>query len=142
MKKRVIAAAVLGAALSVSGAFAQHPQGFGVGAMWQGVGGGAVSLKLPSLPVFWGVSFGFDTADTPSGSSGWFRIGVQGDYYLVDKILVPKAKLGWYAGFGGYASYSGWDYDDKSSDDNDGGRADIGIGARGVIAYFPAHQVV
>jgi len=84
-------------------AFADHPDGFGIGVQfggggsWSGGGFGAsgiaLSLKIPSVPVFWTINLDiFNDA---------FGLGVAGDYFLIDKVLVTDIKLHWYLGLGG-----------------------------------------
>lgn len=110
--KKLIAVVLLGLLLCTAGAFADHPNGWGVGILGQyggswlgggGLGGAALSLKVPSVPVFWGINLSF-----PSHA---FGIGVTGDYYLIDQYLVQAAGLGWFFGIGGYVgftSYANW----------------------------------
>jgi hypothetical protein len=126
MKK--ITALIFTVVLAVGSAFADHPSGWGIGIQggwtggWKGssgYGGGALSLKIPSIPVFWGISGGI--------ASDVFRISVTGDYYIIDKILIPEAKLGWYLGIGGYVgfyNYSSTWYNTKYN------AASLGFGAR------------
>jgi len=98
--KKILFVFVLVAIIATGTAFASpvHPGGLGIGALWAGhFGGGgighgaALSLKLPSLPVFWGIS--------------WYggAVGVQGDVYLMGSNLLPF--MGWYLGVGGYGSF-------------------------------------
>lgn len=103
---------VLGLCLAVSGAFAQHPGGLGIGVVGQygygyggGIGGAALSLKIPSLPIFWGVNLGI--------GAHTFDIGLSGDKYIIDQSLTGSGdfNLGWYWGFGiglgvGFGSWS------------------------------------
>jgi len=101
MKKLVIVIA-LAAILATGTAFADHPSGFGIGVQGGGSGrwvggygygyGGALSLKLPGVPIFWAIDAGF------WGSSLW--LNVAGDYYFIDSQIVNT--LHWYFGVGGY----------------------------------------
>jgi len=81
-------------------AFAQHPKGTGIGGMWSGsffngvYNGAALSLKLPSVPIYWGVH--------AHGWDGGLYLAISGDKYFVDEILVKDVGLGWYFGVGGY----------------------------------------
>jgi hypothetical protein len=105
MKKLAIIG-ILGLVLGIGGLFADHPDGLGIGIEFNGGTGGfgpALSLKIPSLPIFWsvGLSFGGD----------YFGLGLTGDYYFIDKALVPDINLGWYVGVGGFA-YLGFNDDD------------------------------
>jgi len=105
MKKVVIGiilAAVL-ATVPVTQTFADspvHPGGLGIGALWGGsLNNGlhsnvALSLKLPTVPIFWGIRLGgFD-------STLW--VGLQGDYYILGSELIPT--LSWFLGIGGYVN--------------------------------------
>jgi len=101
MKKFVLCLALF-AILAVGTVFADHPGGFGIGIQggggshWGGGGfhpNAALSLKLPSLPIFWAARL--DIYD------GYFGLGVSGDYYLIDSKLVPAIGLNWYLGIGG-----------------------------------------
>ena len=102
MKKAVIGV-VLAAILTTGTAFASpvHPDGLGIGIMGGfgtgGVGSAALSLKLPTLPVFWGINAGFWTHG--------FSLGVQGDVYLRGSMLVDDV-LGWFFGLGGYVGFA------------------------------------
>jgi hypothetical protein len=81
--------------------FADHPSGLGIGVQAGGSSGwgsggfggaAALSLKLPSMPIFWAVRL--DLGD------GYFGLGLSGDKYFIDDKLLPKAGLNWYLGFG------------------------------------------
>jgi hypothetical protein len=109
MKKLVL---VLALAILMAGAvFADHPDGFGIGVQggyggsWGGggQGGGALSLKLPGMPTFWAIR-----ADI---GEGHFGIGVSGDYYFIDDVLVSDIGLHWYLGFG--IGVGLWGFDDN-----------------------------
>jgi hypothetical protein len=105
LKKIVLIVMVL---LLVGGvaAFADHPSGLGIGVVGGsgfndgGMGGGDVglSLKIPSLPVYWGINLRID--------SGVFGIGATGDYYLFDEDILNEGELelGWFLGVGGFAN--------------------------------------
>jgi hypothetical protein len=110
--KKVVLVVALGMIVAIAGAFADHPDGWGIGGGFQyggpwrsgdyveGSSGLTLFLKAPQLPVYWGISFWpFDLGDDPVGSI-WLR--VTGDYYLFDKTLVPDFNLGWFLGVGGY----------------------------------------
>ena len=110
--KKLLLVCVLGLGLVVSGVFADHPSGLGIGILGRfgygaggGFGGGALSLKLPSLPIFWGVNAGL--------GSGWFSFGITGDKYLIDQTLTTiggSVPFGWYLGLGGYFNFASWTY--------------------------------
>jgi hypothetical protein len=102
MKKK-LAILVFILILTTGTAFAVQ-DGFGIGIIggggygWSGAGhyGGAISLKLPKMPVYWGVKFDL-------GDNG-FWIGVTGDFiHLIDnRPLVPAVGLTWYIRAGLY----------------------------------------
>ncbi|MDR2397879.1 MAG: hypothetical protein LBD74_03855 [Spirochaetaceae bacterium] len=102
--KKLMAVCILGFALT-AGAFAQHPDGWGIGLQGgfgsSSGGGGALSLKIPSLPIYWTgrISFG---GSSKEGKQSYFNLGVSGDYYFYDQALVPDIGLGWYLGAGGF----------------------------------------
>ncbi|GHV52301.1 hypothetical protein AGMMS49579_09320 [Spirochaetia bacterium] len=110
--KKLILVGLIGLTLCVSGAFAQdqHPTDkWGIGVQgggsfgWGLFGwGGALTLKIPAAPIFFVVDGGI--------GSGYFRVGVSGDYYFIDKTFSPEAKLGWYLGGGIYINFSSWTY--------------------------------
>jgi len=90
----------LAAILATGTAFANHPSGFGIGLVgqygWSGVGSGGLSLKIPSVPIFWAVNFGL--------GSNYFAIGLTGDYYMIDNAL-PVPTLHWFLGLGGFFNF-------------------------------------
>jgi len=103
--KKIFFVLILAAIIATGTAFADHPSGFGIGLQggyngsWLGGlggGGGALTLKLPSLPIFWTVDFAL------YGSYSWLWLA--GDYYLIDQKLVPSIGLNWYFGLGGYVN--------------------------------------
>jgi hypothetical protein len=122
--KKLFADCVIGLALGVTGAFAQHPGGLGIGVQggWSGGPGGALSLKLPSLPVYWAIA--------AWGGENYFGLGVSGDVYLLEAPLVSDIGLGWYFGVGGYGNLAFWD----TNSNNDG--VGISLGARIPVGVF------
>jgi len=98
MKKKILLAFVLAAIIATGTAFADHPSGFGIGVQggYGGGVGGALTLKLPSTPIFWAVDF------AAWGEYIW--LGLAGDYYLIDQKIVPEIGLNWYLGVGGYVN--------------------------------------
>jgi hypothetical protein len=116
MKKKVLFIIVVLFLVIGAGAFADHPDGLGIGLdLTYGYNGGlgpALSLKLPSIPIFWTLSMGI--------SSEWFLLMATGDYYFIDKPLVPDIDLGWYLGLGLYFNLMTWK----------GGDLGLGLGAR------------
>jgi hypothetical protein len=123
MKKLVICG-LLGLVLTVSGVFANHPDGWGLGVMGQGgwgrvnagtMGGAALSLKAPKLPIFWGINLKL--------GSKYFAAGATGDVYLLDGLFIPikgSDGFGYFVGLGGYLGFSTWD----------GNYNALGLGAR------------
>jgi hypothetical protein len=91
--KKFIAVCIVGFALSTAAVFADHPGGLGIGLQggWSGGVGGGLSLKVPSLPVFWTIDASF---------SNGIGLGVAGDYYIFDQDFAKG--LGWYLGVGGF----------------------------------------
>jgi len=106
MKKKIVTAIVLASILATGAAFADspvHPDGFGIGILggfgWSGtnVGNVALSLKVPALPVFWGINLGI-----------WnhgFSVGVQGDYYFLGSMF-GTSPFGWFLGAGLYVNFA------------------------------------
>ncbi|MDR0412040.1 MAG: hypothetical protein LBH75_08735 [Treponema sp.] len=104
--KKFLAVCAIGLALATGSVFADHPSGLGLGVVFGGGVGeynGALSLKVPSLPVYWTVRLGIWDSS--------FGLGVTGDYYIIDSTLVSSINLGWYLGLGGYAGL--WGFSDK-----------------------------
>jgi hypothetical protein len=111
--KKVVLMVLLGSILAAGTVFAQHPEGLGIGfsghggfywsedvlGLGRGNGGVALSLKIPSVPVYWGIKFDF--------ANSFFRMNLQGDYYIFDQSLWSGSglNLGWYLGLGGYFSF-------------------------------------
>ena len=105
MKKFIMVFVML--SLLAIGAFADHPGTWGVGLMARGgwgygsggLGGGALSLKVPKLPIYWGIN-----ADL---GSHYFGFGITGDMYLIDNNLASfdGPHLGWYLGLGGFLGF-------------------------------------
>ncbi|MDR1302409.1 MAG: hypothetical protein LBK43_08080 [Treponema sp.] len=123
MKKKLVAVCIIGLFLGTIGAFAEHPDGLGLGIVGRGGWGGfgpALSLKIPSLPVYWAVNLGI--------SQHYFGVGITGDYYLIDKALVPDINLDWYFGFGGYLGLGSWK-DGYGYNDHDGFAMTLGLRA-------------
>ena len=111
------------------GAFAEHPGGWGIGIVGQshffgnelaGNWGGALSLKAPQKPIFWGINARI--------KNNYFGVSVTGDYYLIDKRLIPDINFGWYLGIGGYAGFY--------HVGGDGNYNGLGVGARVPIGIY------
>lgn len=92
-------------------AFADHPKnGLGVGAV---VGGGlrdgdlggdiGLSLRVPSVPIYWGIRLAVENSDV--------NLGLTGDYYFIDENLIKEKglKLDWFLGLGAYGSFGFYD---------------------------------
>ena len=98
--KRVLFVFIFAAFFAASTVFADHPSGFGIGVQggaggyWIGGFGGnaALSLKFPGVPLFWAVRLDI--------GHGGFGLGISGDQYLIDSILIPGLGLHWYLGVG------------------------------------------
>ncbi|MDR3334867.1 MAG: hypothetical protein LBT13_08300 [Treponema sp.] len=121
--KKLAAVCIIGLVLGTAGVFAedqksdgggsgiftkdQHPDGWGIGiqgGFGMGGGGAALSLKIPALPIFWAVRLNFG-GSSREGHESHFGIGVSGDYYFIDKAILPDIGLGWYLGAGAYIGY-------------------------------------
>jgi hypothetical protein len=86
-------------------AFADHPDGLGIGVISGGsvglggfgFGGVDLSLKLPDIPIYWGINLNF---------GNYFGLGVSGDYFLIDDTFLSEGivDLAWYLGVGAYAN--------------------------------------
>jgi len=111
MRRKVLVAVVLAAVLATGTAFADYPDGWGIGIMGTyGLGfgdsenflgsGAALSLKIPGVPVFWGINMGI--------GSDFFGIGIQGDYYFIHNNIAGP--LHWYFGVGGFFNMQFWSY--------------------------------
>ena len=105
MKKKLVLVVALATFLAVGTAFASpvHPNTFGIGGIWGSSVGGdggnfsdnnrvALSLKFPTIPIFWGIRAG--------GFNDTLWVGVQGDLYFMGSQLTRT--LGWFLGFGAY----------------------------------------
>jgi hypothetical protein len=125
--KKLVLVLVLTVILAV-GAFAEHPGGWGIGIVgqghldWNGFSGSpgaALSLKVPQKPIFWGISARI--------KNSYFGVSATGDYYIIDKSLMPEINLGWYLGIGGYAGFYHVSGDSSYNGLGVGARVPIGI---------------
>ena len=101
MKKLIL---ILVLSILIGGAaFANHPSGWGIGIVgqyglaWDGFAGrpgAALSLKAPSMPIYWGIGLDFET--------DYYGVSLTGDYLLIDQIIVRDVNFGWFIGLGGY----------------------------------------
>jgi hypothetical protein len=111
MKKYLILC-VLAIILATGAVFADHPGGMGIGVVgsygWGSDMGAALSVKFPSVPVFWAVTADFGSTSDQSH----INIGVIGDYYLIDMLLIKEIGLHWFLGLGGWAQLNShtWKY--------------------------------
>jgi len=101
MKRFLIVLAFV-AIIATGTAFADHPNGLGIGVIgnysnWGEVSGTGVglSLKIPSIPIYWAIRASF--------GENYYGAGITGDYYLIDKKLAGP--LHWFLGVGGYFTY-------------------------------------
>jgi len=103
--KRIFLVLVLFTIISAGSAFADHPKGIGVGILyggtssWNGWGWGGfygLSLKVPSIPIFWGIHMNVE--------EHFFSLGLMGDKYFIDQALVKDIGLHWFLGLGLYAN--------------------------------------
>jgi hypothetical protein len=126
MKKLVLVLALL--VILAIGAFAEHPEGWGIGIVGQshfdwngfkGSPGAALSLKAPQWPIFWGINARI--------RNSYFGLSVTGDYYMVDKRLTPDINFGWYIGIGGYAGFYHVGGDSSYNGLSVGARVPVGI---------------
>lgn len=107
------AAIILSLILILSPAiFADYPDGWGIGISGKiglggdsGAYGGALSFKIPEIPVFWNLNAGFykETVNHYAINSLW--VGLAGDWYFLHRELVPAINLHWYAGAGAWVNH-------------------------------------
>jgi len=98
--KRFLFVLVIVSVIAAGTVFADHPGGFGIGVQgnfaWSngaGSPGGALSLKLPSVPAFLAIDF---------SRGNW--LGVAGDVYMMEGAVVPDINLDYYVGGGLYVA--------------------------------------
>jgi len=144
MKKLVLV--ILIGLLVGTAAFADH-DGLGIGLILGGGGGvngggfhPGLSLKIPSIPIFWGVYLGW-SSNNDWGHTNYFGITVTGDYYFVDKNLFSSTanssdgsynvKLDWFFGLGGAVNLNFWNvrYREAGKEWRDDGFG-VGLGLR------------
>jgi hypothetical protein len=114
--KKLVLVLLLGM-LAVGAAFADHPQDkLGIGPVWRGGFGPSnwwdigLSLKVPSVPIFWSINV--------RPGSGYLILGATGDFYFKDDSIIAKEmtnedgtynfRLDWYFGLGAYLSLGFW----------------------------------
>jgi len=102
--KKVLMVFALVAIIATGTAFADHPDGFGIGVegaygttwgSWGGYSNAALTLKFAGVPIYLGI--GADI--TVSSSEIGFGLMVYGDYYFIDMPIVSNI-LHWYLGAG------------------------------------------
>ncbi|MDR0555151.1 MAG: hypothetical protein LBG76_10205 [Treponema sp.] len=144
--KKLFAVCIVGLCLGTA-VFANHPSGWGVGFVGNygfsgdlGVGGAALSLKAPSLPIYWGIGL--------SLSTGGFGFGVTGDYYLMEGLWAPiqgDDGFGYFIGLGGYVDFNTWGQKTTYlNKEYKGNHTTIGLGARvpiGVNVVIPISSI-
>ena len=127
---------VLAAIIATGTAFADHPEGWGIGLTgsygfgtkdFVGAGGG-VFLKIPSVPVFWNIGVGLGT--------NYFGLSLTGDYYIIDSPI--SGELGWFLGVGGFFVWHHWAFSSLDySYDNLAFGARVPVG----ISWMPLPQL-
>jgi len=108
--------------------FAARPGGLGLGIVgeqnlteggssnWEA----ALSLKVPSIPIYWGISLEIRNNE--------WGLGLTGDNYLLDASLIRIINFGWYLGLGAYAGFHMYNDETISwTTFNVGARVPIGI---------------
>ncbi|MDR1143745.1 MAG: hypothetical protein LBK77_05945 [Spirochaetaceae bacterium] len=102
MKKKLLLVCIVG--LLAVNAFADHPSsrlglGLFMGGGYGSVGGGlfnpGLTLKVPGVPVFWGINVAIGSV---------VGLSVSGDYYFFDADLIKAGAfdLDWFLGLGGF----------------------------------------
>ena len=131
MKKILLIAAL--ACIVASGLFAEgRPSGqWGVGFVaslssnWNTLDSGywdvGLSLKAPQSPVFWGINL--DLRDNV------FGLGLTGDRYIIERVLIKEVNFGWFLGVGGYGNF--W-----SSGSGDFSATYLGLGGRLPVGVY------
>jgi hypothetical protein len=124
--KRLILVLVLFAIISTSAAFADHPKGLGIGLVYGtssswgagnwGNGYYGLSLKVPAVPVFWGIHLRV--------TNDFFALGLMGDKYFIDSALVKDIGLHWFLGLGLYGNIA---FASESASFGFGARLPIGL---------------
>jgi hypothetical protein len=132
--KKILLVFLFIAVLATGSVFADHPSGWGLGvlAKWSGYGyydhwgyyhgdrsgSLAFALKAPPIPIYWGINMAL--------YNNMFSLGVQGDYYFIDKKMIPAANLHWYLGVGFFGTF----YNHTWGNDRDYSWNSLRIGAR------------
>jgi hypothetical protein len=105
------------------------------------LGGAALSLKAPALPVYWGLNLKI--------GSDYFSAGATGDFYFLDGLLIPikgNDGFGYFIGVGGYLGFGRWrggSYSWQGRNYNYG-RTSLGLGARipvGLNVVIPVSKI-
>ena len=114
--RKIVLAFVLMVGMS-AGAFAHHPDGWGIGGGFQfghnwddhirrnrANSSLTLFLKTPTIPIYWGISASILDWEF-SNNRTRFGFRVTGDYYVIARSIIPEIGLGWFLGIGGYFSY-------------------------------------
>jgi hypothetical protein len=137
--KKLVLSVVLGTMALVGTAFADHPQdkwGLGASFGWGHLGmAPSFELKIPGIPIFWGVNLGIGSTGSGWNETSFFSLGLTGDYYIFDKLIPPAAEigLGWYLGVGGWVDFASHTYKTKSEDGKEYSFWDLGFGIRAPV---------
>jgi len=131
--KKILLVSVL-ACVVVFGLFAEdgRPSGrWGLGfvasrsSSWSAMDAGywevGLSLKAPQSPIFWGISL--DLRESA------FGLGITGDHYFIERVLIKEVNFGWFVGVGGYGNF--W-----SSGSGDSSATFLGLGARLPVGVY------
>jgi len=135
MKKIVLVVALV-AFLGAGTAFAEKPTGLGIGVVagYGGLGSSAgtplgISLKIPSVPLYWGLYFNLPMNLTKGYSA--FGLGITGDYMILQGDLVSSMNLGYYLGAGVFFDIYFQSYKETHlGSDVTGDRMDMAVGLR------------
>jgi hypothetical protein len=93
---------VFGLAVSFSVCAARYPNGFGIGAVGSSNfdnvtrGGGALSLKVPKVPVYWAIAVAGST------DSDYISVALSGDVNMFTGTFIKQVNFGYFVQLGGY----------------------------------------
>jgi hypothetical protein len=89
-----------------SATWAAHPNGLGVGGLFSrsfsetSENNGALSLKIPQVPIHWGIAFAGDT------DNDYFSVSLTGDVTMKSSYWVREIKFGYFVRLGAYGRFS------------------------------------